>query len=333
MKRWIKIQLLLLISLIGVGQDAHFSMFYSNSLYLAPSFAGSTGKNRISANYRNQWPEAQQGFITYSVSFDHHFEKLNSGFGVLFFNDVAGTGNLSTTNIGVVYSYDFNINHRVHIRPGLNLLYTQRGLDFNRLIWGDQMSAGGNAPVTAEPGSFKRVGAIDFAASVLTYGEGFWAGATIDHLLQPNQSLYYNEFEQGNLAKIPMKYSVFGGTKHIVNQTLLRPIPTVMHLAFLYKQQGDFSQLDLGFYYYYNPLVLGLWYRGIPIINNNRKNDAVILLVGLKTDNFNIGYSYDVTVSRLITSTGGSHEFSISYTFSKPSKKRRPKKMVPCPEF
>jgi type IX secretion system PorP/SprF family membrane protein len=333
MRSRIFIWVFLMASMAGMAQDAHFSMFYSSSLYLAPSFAGATGKNRLAASYRNQWPEADKGYVTYTFSYDHHFEKLNSGMGVLFFNDVAGTGNLSTTNIGLVYSYDFNLNHLVHIRPGMNFMYTQRGLDFNNLIWGDQMSAAGNAPASAEAVAYNNVGDLDFSVSLLTYGEKFWAGFTIDHLLQPNQSLYYNEFESGNLARVPIKYTVFGGSKHIVNQTLLRPIPTVMHFAFLYKQQEDYSQLDLGFYYYYNPLVLGLWYRGIPGISKNRKNDAVILLAGLKTKNINIGYSYDFTVSKLISSTGGSHEFSISYTFSKPTKKRRPKKMVPCPEF
>ena len=333
MKKRVITILITLFCALSFGQDAHFSRFYSNSLYLAPSFAGSAGKNRIALSYRNQWAEVETGYKTYSVSYDHHFSKLNSGIGVLLLNDVAGSGNLSSMNVGLLYSYDFNINHKVHIRPGMHLMYTQRGIDFQKLTWGDQMSAVGNAPSTAEPISYSSVGDIDFSASILAYSDRFWGGIAVDHLLSPNQSLYYNEYEEGNLASVPLKVQAFGGSKHIVNQTLLRPIPTIIQLAFLYKQQDKFSQLDLGFYYYYNPLVLGIWYRGIPIINNNSKNDAVILLVGLKTKNMNIGYSYDFTVSRLVTSTGGSHEISLAYTFEKPSKKRRPKKMVPCPEF
>ncbi len=331
--RLLIISLLFISAMSAIGQDAHFSMFYHNSLYLAPSFAGSTGKNRLAANYRNQWPEANKGYVTYSLAYDHHFEKLNSGVGVLLFNDVAGTGNLRTTNIGLLYSYDFNINHLVHIRPGMNLSYTQRGVDFNLLTWGDQMSAAGNAPSSAEPNTYSSVGDVDFAASMLTYGERFWAGLSVDHLLRPNQSLYYNQYEEGNLAKIPIKYQLFGGTKHIIGQRLLRPTPTIMQLAFLYKKQADFSQLDLGFYYHYNPLVLGLWYRGIPFVSHNTKNDAVILVVGIKTEKVNIGYSYDFTVSKLITNSGGSHELAVSYIFSRPTKKRRVHKMVPCPDF
>jgi type IX secretion system PorP/SprF family membrane protein len=319
--------------MISIAQDTHFSRFYANSLYLAPSFAGSTGKNRIAASYRQQWAEIGNGYVSYSFSFDHYFEKLNSGVGILVLNDVAGAGNLSTTNYGLLYSYDFNINHRLHIRPGMNIMYTQRGLDFDQLVWGDQMSAAGNAPTTGEIEAFDNTGDIDFSASLLSYSDRFWAGITVDHLLTPNQSLYYNEFEEGNLAEIPIKIQIFGGSKHTVKETLLRPVPTIIQLAFLYKQQGEYSQLDLGFYWHYNPLVLGVWYRGIPLVKENKMNDAVILLVGLKTKKINIGYSYDFTVSKLITSTGGSHEISLAYMFSKPSKNRRPKKMVPCPEF
>lgn len=333
MNKWIIIIYMLCSSILCIGQDAHFSRFYSNSLYLAPSFAGSTGKNRLAASYRNQWPEIEVGYKTFSFSFDHHFEKLNSGMGVLFFRDEAGSGNLSTTNLGILYNYDFKITPLVHIRPGMHFLYTQRGIDFNKLIWRDQMSVAGNAPASGEVVSFETAGDVDFSASLLTYGDRFWAGFTLDHLLRPNQSLYYEEFDDENLARVPVKFQFFGGTKHTVKESLLRPVPTILQLAFLYKKQADFQQLDLGAYYYYHPLVLGIWYRGIPIINDNHVNDAVILLVGLKTDNYNIGYSYDFTVSKLITASGGSHEVSLSYTFGKPTKKKRSKKMVPCPEF
>ena len=38
------------------AQDAHFSQFYANPLYLSPSLAGATDGARIILNYRNQWP-------------------------------------------------------------------------------------------------------------------------------------------------------------------------------------------------------------------------------------------------------------------------------------
>jgi type IX secretion system PorP/SprF family membrane protein len=316
----------------GFSQDPQFSQFYSNYLYLAPSFAGLTDKNRIAFNYRNQWPEIKYGYQTYSVSFDKYVEKFNSGVGVLLYQDVAGSGRLRTTSLGIQYSYDFSITESWHARPGLHFNYTERGIDFERLLWNDQISASGNAPVSAELEPMEKAGDIDFSTSVLTYSDQFWLGACMDHLLKPNQSLYYYEEEEGNPGKVPIKYSFFGGIKFIRNEHLLRPIPTSIQLAFLYKQQQQFRQLDLGVYWYHSPLVVGIWYRGIPMYKEVFNRDALTILVGIKTRNLNIGYSYDFTISRLITNTGGSHEVSISYTFKTKPIKHKPR-AVPCPEF
>ncbi len=332
-KRLIQLFLILMTTLVCLSQDPQFSRFYSNAMYLAPSFTGISGANRFSMSYRNQWPEIKTGYYTYSAAYDHYFRNLHSGVGVLFLKDIAGSGNLSTTNIGLLYSFDFKVTNTIHIRPGMHLAYTVRSIDFEKLLWKDQMSAVGNSPVTGEVVSFDKTGDLDFSASSLVYGEYFWAGISVDHLTRPNQSLYEFEFEDNNFAKVPVKYQVFGGGRYIMKERLLRPIPTVLHFAFLYKKQAGFNQLDLGFYWYYDPLVLGIWYRGVPIIRSNHMNDAVILLVGVKNKHFNIGYSYDFTTSGLISSTGGSHEISIAYTFNQPERRRMPKKMVPCPEF
>lgn len=314
------------------GQDPQFSQFYSNYLYLAPSFAGLSAPNRLAVNYRNQWPEISPGFVTYSVSFDHDFEKFNSGLGVLLMRDEAGTGRLRSTNIGLQYSYDFKVNERFHIRPGMHFLYTERGLDFDKLLWKDQMSAAGYSSVTAEPYSMDYVGDIDFSTSVLGYSGDFWLGFSVDHLLRPNHSLYDFEEEDGNRARVPLKYQVFGGTKFVAKQKLLQPIPTSLQLAFLFKAQKEYRSLDLGLYWHREPLVLGLWYRGIPVVRSFNNNDALVLLFGYKANNVSVGYSYDFTTSRLITNTQGSHEISMAVTFEVKPRKKRPR-IVPCPQF
>lgn len=331
MKRIIYI-LIFFSSAIAYGQDPQFSQFYSNYLYLAPSFTGLTENNRLSTNYRNQWPEIPNGFVTYSVSFDKYFEKFRSGLGILVIQDVAGTGRLHTVNIGINYAYDFKISERWHVRPGMNLLYTERGINFNALLWNDQISASGNSPTTSEMNPMDRVGDIDFSSSVLGYSDRFWFGVTVDHILRPNQSFYFYEGAADNPAKVPVKYSFFGGTKFIKNESLLRPVPTTFQIAYLFKAQEKFRQLDIGVYWYRSPVVLGFWYRGIPLYKEVFNRDAFTILTGYKLRNLSIGYSYDFTLSKLITRTGGSHEVSLSYYFKTKKFKRKPK-MLPCPEF
>jgi len=55
-------------------------------------------------------------------------------------------------------------------------------------------------------------------------------------------------------------------------------------------------------------------------------------LIGYKSPHFSIGYSYDFTISNLVSSTAGAHEISIAIEFQK-QKKRRRLHAVPCPEF
>ena len=314
------------------AQDPQFSQFYSNYLYLAPSFTGLTENNRFSFNYRNQWPEIPNGFVTYSVSFDKYFEKFRSGLGVLVMNDEAGTGKLRTTNIGIFYSFDFKINNSWHIRPGMNFTYTERAINFETLLWNDQISASGNSPASAEMVPMNHVGDFDFSTSGLGYSDKFWFGFAVDHLLRPNQSFYFYDGADDNPARVPIKYSVFGGTKFVKNESLLRPIPTIFQVAFLFKSQERYRQLDLGVYWYRSPIVLGFWFRGLPFHREIFNRDAITMLAGYKLRNLSIGYSYDFTFSKLISKTGGAHEISLSYFFKTKKIKRKPK-MVPCPEF
>ena len=325
MKKLPVISILLLFCYVLFGQDPHFTQFYSQPLYLAPSFAGATQQHRIATTYRNQWPSMPGTFVTYAFSYDHFFANFNSGVGILVLRDVAGSGNLSTTNVGVAYSYDIKLTDLWHLRPGIHVLYTQRGIDFNKLLWGDQISPGGITP-TIEVPSLDKKGDIDASVSLLGYSDRAWFGFSVDHLFRPNYSLY------GDVSRLKMKYSVFGGYQLKRKGRLLKPVDETLSVAGLLKHQALITQLDIGVYWYKNPLVFGLWYRGIPFINREIRGDAICFLVGYKIEQFSVGYSYDFTINKLLTSTGGAHEIALIYEFTNKRKKRK-RHMIPCPEF
>jgi type IX secretion system PorP/SprF family membrane protein len=305
------------------AQDPQFSQFYSNPLYLAPSFAGSAEGSRIAASYRNQWFHLPVKFITYSFSYDHYFSGYNSGVGLFIMKDAAGSGELGTLNAGIQYSYNFKIFNTLYARPGLHFYYIEHGLAFSQLRFIDQvMKDDGSA--TGFPVPIDKVRDVDLATSMLIYAKKFWMGANVDHLLRPNISLFADK------ERIPIRVSVFGGLEIRRKGRLLNPIDETMTVAYMFRTQGTNMQLDLGVYWHRNPLVLGLWYRGIPPLNSQR-GDAFIILVGYKTPYFNIGYSYDVTISNLISHAIGSHEISMSFKFLLP--RRTKMGAVPCPEF
>lgn len=304
------------------SQDPQFSQFYANPLYLGPSFAGATEGGRVAAQYRNQWYDLGAKFNTYSVSYDYYFASFNSGIGVNALSDVSGTAKLGIMQAGLHYSYTVKIFNIWQIRPGVSFSYLQDGI-FGDVEYIDELLSdnGGSA---APDASLNNTRDIDAGSSILIYTHGFWLGATIDHLLKPNVSIYSGD------VTIPYKTSVYGGLDVRRRGKLLKPSDDVMTFAFLYKQQDETRQLDLGVYWSNYPFVIGVWYRGIPVINSNR-GDAVIFLGGIKTRNFNIGYSYDLTISNLLPHAKGSHEISLSVKFDLP--KRKKKGAVPCPEF
>ncbi len=316
-----------------IAQDPHFSQFFVNSLYLSPSFAGSTRGSRVITSIRDQWPGIPGSFFTSTLSFDHFISTLNSGVGLLVMKDIAGQGRLGSMQIGVQYTYQFRIYKDYLIRPAIHLYRSNRTIQFDRLIFNDQLTLSGVSGSSVEVPPLKQVGYVDFASSILIYNPTQWLGITWDHMLEPNQSIL-DEY-----SKIPAKYSIFFGKKVYLKGKTSEYNEESINIWAHYRSQGKFDQFDLGAYWLRTPIILGLWYRGIPVLKAYKKgyqnNDAVIVQVGYIWKDFKFGYSYDITISRLIANTFGSHEISIVYEFNQNQKmnKKTRKVIIPCPKY
>lgn len=79
-----------------------------------------------------------------------------------------------------------------------------------------------------------------------------------DHLLKPSSSFY------GNDATVPVKFNLYGGVQLLKKTRLRQKLQEVLSVAMNFQKQGKFYQSDIGLYYYKDPLIFGLWYRGIP---------------------------------------------------------------------
>ncbi|MBN2520219.1 MAG: PorP/SprF family type IX secretion system membrane protein [Bacteroidales bacterium] len=314
------------------AQDPQFSQFYTVPLYLGPSFAGTTKGSRININYRNQWPALGKSFTTMALSFDHYFHKFRSGVGVLLLRDRAGEGRLGITSGGFQYSFDIYINKYWKARPGVHFSYTQRSVDITKLEV-PSGTLGGSSTYRLPQ---EKVLAFDFGTSILTYSENHWFGFSIDHLTRPNLSLYVDEE-----YRLSLKYQVYGGTRITRRGRLLRTLPESVNASFIFKSQDKHHQLDVGGFWFKEPLMLGLWFRGLPYYKVGEdvkvfSRDALIFMAGYKIESLSIGYSFDATISNLlVTRTAGSHEISIIYKFNQEwERKKRPKRRpVPCPTF
>lgn len=333
MKAFIFILYIVLLSTKLFAQDPHFSQFYANSLYLSPSFAGSTQGTRLITDIRDQWPGIPGSFFTTTLSLDHFIPTLNSGVGLLLMKDVAGRGRLGSMQIGVQYTYQFRIFKNFQVRPAIHFYRTNRTIDFNRLVFNDQLTLSGVAGGSVEVPPLKQVGYVDFASSLLIYSETNWFGFTWDHLLEPNQSIV------DGYSSIPKKYTLFGGRKFFLNGKTSTNNEESINAWIHYRSQGKFDQVDIGAYWIRTPIILGLWYRGIPLFKRYKagyqNNDATIVQIGYVWKDIKIGYSYDITISRLIANTYGSHEFSLVYEFNQNQRMRKKtrKVIIPCPKY
>ncbi len=324
---------LLLYGIFSIAQDTQYSQFYAAPLYINPAFTGLTAQHRMVFNARDQWPGLPNAYYSTAFSYDRNYSEINSGFGLLAAGELAGEGGLWKLEIAPSYAYQILIDDRIMIRPGLKVGYVNLGIDQSKLVFNDEINSGNQ---TVEPFSLESRAYLDFSTGALVMTEVFWGGIAFNHINTPNQGLIKN----GPGSELPMKFSLHGGAKiplSMIQQG--KPSDKSFSPVLQYKSQGRFDQLDLGFYYDQNPIVLGVWYRGIPLFKKYDKGfwnaDAMTVLFGVKKeDNYSIGFSYDFTISRLgPLNSAGSLELSFVKEWAVKKKKRRRAFIVPCAKF
>jgi type IX secretion system PorP/SprF family membrane protein len=321
-----------------VAQDPHFSQFSAQPLYLNPGFAGTTLQHRFIVNNRIQWPGLPKAFNTFAFSYDYNLSQLNSGLGILLVADKVGTASLKSTSISAIYSYKIHLANDWVVSPGIQFGYSFRDLNIQKLLFGDQLDpnfSGGQTPISIDPAIARlgNTGFVDIGAGILVYNEFFWAGVSAQHMNEPDQSLIEGD------SKLPMKTQIHAGVRiPLYNGPRKKSRMSSIAPSIIYRTQGRFDQLDVGFSFIYNPIMIGVWYRGIPIQQNDADNisqDAVTFLFGLRFEKFDLSYSYDITISELGPLAGGAHEISFIYqmTVKKSRRVKRKEKFVPCPTF
>ena len=329
----LKLLFIIIITVLIKGQafsqDSHFSQFYANPLYLNPAFAGSKICPRAIINYRNQWPSISGTFVTYNASYDQYFDAISGGVGLLMNNDRAGEGTISTTQVSGLYAYTTDVAKKFSVKAGFQATYFWKKLDWSKLTFGDQIDPKyGFIYNTQEQQPDKLTkSATDFSAGALVFSENFYFGFAAHHLTEPDEGFY-------SQSKLPRKYTAhLGAIFKLDNQNSGRTkdadAPTISP-NILFQKQQDFQQLNYGLYFNRFPVVGGLWFR--QSIGAASNPDALIILIGLQTDNMQFGYSYDITISKLTNASGGSHEFSFAFRFNCPEKKQRAK-VINCPSF
>ena len=322
------------------AQDPSFSQFFSSPLNIDPALtANIIEKWRVISNFRNQWSGPGNPYTTGTVSYDAKIfndvvgnlvdENTRVGMGGMLMYDQTLGGALKSNyasfnvsgNIRLMKKEGYEINgarirHMSKIKMdqtaeqrlgiGLGVIYGHKRLDFSKLNFGEQFTGRGfdtNLP-TGEAGLSNMKGYISTSVGLIyTYimgGTNIDLGVAAFHLNKPKQTFTADEKQY-----LAPRYVAHGNLEaSLTNQLNL-------YTNGIYQYQSGASYFSVGSALGYflpnteNPVTInaGLWYWS---------QNAVIPYLGFSYGGFQIGVTYDVTISKLNDAARRSNTFEFS---------------------
>ncbi|MBK6732234.1 MAG: PorP/SprF family type IX secretion system membrane protein [Bacteroidetes bacterium] len=320
-----------LITIHGVNaQDLRFTQYHASDTYLNPAFAGSAGDPGITINFRDQWPDMPQTYISYRVALSQPINVLSSGVGVYVIQDNQGNGVLKNFRMGGQYMYQLRFSKKLAMNFGVDASLVQRQLSWNDLQFYDQINfltgfsdASGLPNPTNEPvpASLNK-NFFDMGLGTALVSTNWYLGLSAAHILQPNLS-FYNDSE----SKLPMAVT---GQAGVILFNKKRANPLYVNPLMVITSQGRSNQLLIGSYFN-----KGAFYPGIFLKHNFNSFSDVCFNVGLKKGLLSFAYSYDLSLGSLSGNSGGSHELSFIVNWKTRSTKQSNKNrdILKCPRF
>lgn len=301
------------------SQDPTFTQFYSNPVYLNPAFTGSNGCPRLVTNYRNQWSGLTGNYQTTSFAYDQYVKSVSGGVGIIGLYDSQGRNTIQTTMLGLTYSYHLKVNRKFSIMFGARAAYFQKFLDWDKLTFGDMIDPRrGFIYQTSEAPRGGSRGFLDISSGVIGFSKNYFFGVAMHHMNRPDESMILGK------SNLPIRYTTHLGSNIRIDKNGRYGVGTYLMPNIIYQYQNGFQELNIGTYVKFGDLTAGVWYR---------TTDAFILSLGYQSKKYKIGYSYDLTTSKLGNmATQGSHELSLGFNL-KCKRKPRALRTISCPSF
>jgi type IX secretion system PorP/SprF family membrane protein len=327
------------------AQDIHFSQWWAAPVEMNPANTGKfNGLLRATFAYRNQWfliptLNSVAPYQTYQASVDYSIasQRLNNnkfGVGLMFYNDKAGDGALTTNSamLSVAYHQSVDRYGRSHLSFGLQGGFAMKQLHFQDLIfesqldgfgWNRNINSGEN--YNSNPVIYPDVnlGAAFTSRPKDRFAYNF--GFAVHHIAEPKET-----FLNDKTNTLHRRYVAHGGMDISLgydNQWTLSP-------TFLFMLQGQAQQYNvgLGVNYQANDNI-GIFGGGFVRVNGTGF-DAGILNLGVDIYNARLGLAYDINSSDLrgASKAQGALEVSVVYVF----KKQRDQSInypMYCPKF
>ena len=310
---------------VVTAQDLEFSQFFNAPLYLNPAYAGVDDGPRFAANYRNEWAGLGNAYISYSASYDQHFDAVGGGIGVIVLSDRQAKGLYVGNSVTGIYSYQINLSRKFAMQAAAQISLVQKRIQNDQLVFAEN--------INPDDGTILSTGSVDlpdkssvtfpdFGAGFLFYTQKTYFGFAMKHLTSPNESLITGQSSA-------LSYLITGNFVVEFHSRSTIKTPVYFSPNIFIASQAKFKQLTAG-----AVMGVGVVYGGLYYRTTFTNGDAVILMAGLQKGVFKFGYSFDATVSSLKGSAGGTHELSLvvnMHDSEKIKRKRNSRRYSTCP--
>lgn len=303
------------------GQDVQFSQLFSDRMYLNPAYAGDNYCPQFTLTHRNQWPGVQFPYLTYSAAFDKFSPLLGGGIGIRVMKDDQGRGAFNQLNADFIYSYHVKFSRSLSANLALEASVYQKSTDVRDLVFYNMIDPRQGVIFPNTEGlSNENFFSPDFSAGVLVNYKNYFFGfaaSHIPHTLVEN----HNEY-------LPFKYTAHAGAAIPITNNAGNSSGYMLEPNIVFINQQNMNMLYYGMYFDIENMSIGAFYRQ----NLDFHFDAMIISYHLKIKSLSIAYSYDITLSKFIKQTLGSHEISLGFLLSC-DKKIRKYNTISCPSF
>ena len=289
------------------AQDPSFSQFFSSPLNINPALTARINSDwRVISNFRDQWIGPASPYATGTISYDTkilqnkipnvHEEKNVLGIGGMLMYDYAMDGIMKSTYASANLSYNMVLSDAATVQrlgAGFGVTYGKRTVDFSRLTWQEQWVGYSGFDKNLPSGESALVNMKGFFSvstglvySMTSEKSNLDVGAALFHVNTPRQT-----FLQDPNQRLAMRKVAHANFETYLNSSVVLNANAI----YQFQDQANYASFGAGLGYYLpqDPDVIlnaGMWYW---------TKNAVIPYVGFAYKDFQLGLSYDVTVSRL----------------------------------
>lgn len=271
-------------------QQPIYNQYALNPFLINPAYAGFNERINLTAAYRQQWTAIEGAPRTVTFTAHTALNDAKSGAGISIWSDKIGK--ISQTSISGSYSYKVQLGFGT-LSGGLSLGMLQLNTDYA------SSNLNGVSDPTFASGDVNQW-KFNSGAGLFLSNERYYAGFSVPQMLS-NQFENSSDVEQ---FKLSPQYYFTGGYLFDLGAGNFKLKPYAM----LRLEGGAPFNYDINVQAYYNDqFSLGLQYKST--------NSMAVLLELIITKSIFIGYSYEFDYGTNYDgiSTGGSHEFTISY--------------------